>query len=55
LTSTGKLTALKHFKTDVDMVAEGKECGLSFDAFADVEPGDVIKCFERRIKARKLV
>ena len=43
---TGALNALKHLQNDVDSVAEGQECGLSFANFSDIEEGDQIKCLE---------
>lgn len=43
---TGKLNALKHLQDEVDSVASGQECGLSFADFTDIQEGDTIKCFE---------
>jgi translation initiation factor IF-2 len=42
----GKLAALKRFKDDVKEVAEGFECGLSFENYNDVKEKDVIECYE---------
>ena len=41
----GKLSSLKRFKDDVKEVAEGYECGISFDNCNDIKEGDVIECF----------
>jgi translation initiation factor IF-2 len=43
---TGALNALKHMQNDVDTVAQGQECGLSFADFSALEEGDQIKCLE---------
>ena len=41
----GKLNSLKRFKDDAKEVAEGYECGISFDGYNDIKEGDVIECF----------
>ena len=41
----GKLSSLKRFKDDAKEVAEGYECGISFDNYNDIKEGDVIECF----------
>ena len=41
----GKLASLKRFKDDVKEVAQGFECGLSFERFNDVKEGDVVEAF----------
>jgi len=41
----GKLSSLKRFKDDVKEVAEGYECGISFDGYNDIKEGDIIECF----------
>ena len=41
----GKLSSLKRFKDDAKEVAEGYECGVSFDSFNDIKEGDVIECY----------
>ena len=41
----GKLASLKRFKDDVKEVAQGFECGLSFEKFNDIKEGDVIEAF----------
>ncbi|HVY46144.1 MAG TPA: translation initiation factor IF-2, partial [Minicystis sp.] len=43
---TGKLSGLRRFKDDVREVAEGFECGISFENFNDVKEGDIIESFE---------
>ena len=41
----GQLSSLKRFKDDAKEVAEGYECGVSFDSFNDIKEGDVIECY----------
>jgi translation initiation factor IF-2 len=42
----GKLKSLKRFKDEVREVREGFDCGMAFEAYRDIEPGDVIECFD---------
>jgi translation initiation factor IF-2 len=51
---TGKIAALKRFKDDVKEVAEGFECGISLENFADVKERDVLECFEVEEVKQKL-
>ncbi|MCD7740418.1 MAG: translation initiation factor IF-2 [Candidatus Gastranaerophilales bacterium] len=39
----GQIDQLKRFKDDVKEVAQGFECGISFEKFNDVKEGDIIK------------
>lgn len=39
----GAIDQLKRFKDDVKEVAQGFECGISFDKFNDIEIGDIIE------------
>ena len=39
----GQIDQLKRFKDDVKEVAQGFECGISFDKFNDIQEGDIIK------------
>jgi len=41
----GKLNTLKRFKDDVNEVANGQECGMSFENYQDIKPGDLIECY----------
>ncbi|HWW49246.1 MAG TPA: translation initiation factor IF-2 [Xanthobacteraceae bacterium] len=41
----GKLSQLKRFKDDVKEVTSGMECGMSFESYQDMRPGDVIECY----------
>lgn len=40
---SGEIDQLKRFKDDVKEVAQGFECGISFDKFNDIQEGDIIK------------
>jgi translation initiation factor IF-2 len=42
----GKIGGLRRFKDDVGTVAEGMECGIMLDGFADVKEADIIECYE---------
>ncbi len=50
----GTLKTLKRFKDEVKEVQSGQECGMAFEAYDDVRPGDVIEIFEREEVERKL-
>ena len=39
----GSIDQLKRFKDDVKEVAQGFECGISFEKFNDIEVGDIIE------------
>ena len=41
----GKISSLKRFKDDVREVAAGYECGLTFEKFSDLKPGDIVEPF----------
>lgn len=41
----GRIGSLKRFKDDAGEVAEGFECGIAFDGYQDLKPGDVIESF----------
>jgi translation initiation factor IF-2 len=41
----GKLSQLKRFKDDAKEVTAGQECGMSFESYHDMRPGDVIECY----------
>jgi translation initiation factor IF-2 len=50
----GTLKTLKRFKDEVKEVISGQECGMAFENYEDVRPGDVIEIFEREEVVRKL-
>ena len=50
----GKLRALKRFKDDVRDVAEGHECGLSFNGFNDLQENDIVESYRLEKFASKL-
>ncbi len=50
----GTLKTLKRFKDEVKEVQSGQECGMAFENYEDVRPGDVIEIFEREEVERTL-
>ncbi|PQO24714.1 translation initiation factor IF-2 [Rhodobacteraceae bacterium WD3A24] len=50
----GTLKTLKRFKDEVKEVISGQECGMAFDHYEDIRPGDVIEIFEREEVERTL-
>ncbi|MFC3629057.1 translation initiation factor IF-2 [Paracoccus angustae] len=50
----GTLKTLKRFKDEVREVQSGQECGMAFENYDDIRPGDVIEIFEREEVERTL-
>ncbi|WP_315836366.1 translation initiation factor IF-2 [Bradyrhizobium prioriisuperbiae] len=50
----GKLGQLKRFKDDAKEVVSGQECGMSFENYQDMRPGDVIECYRVETIQRSL-
>jgi translation initiation factor IF-2 len=50
----GKLSTLKRFKDEVREVPAGQECGMAFEKYEDMRPGDVIECYRVEEIARTL-
>ena len=50
----GTLKTLKRFKDEVTEVQSGQECGMAFENYEDIRPGDVIEIFEREEVERTL-
>ncbi|WP_343080364.1 translation initiation factor IF-2 [Ostreiculturibacter nitratireducens] len=50
----GTLKTLKRFKDEVKEVQSGQECGMAFENYEDIRPGDIIEIFEREEVERKL-
>ena len=50
----GTLKTLKRFKDEVKEVHSGQECGMAFENYDDIRPGDVIEIFEREEIERSL-
>ncbi|NQZ72956.1 MAG: translation initiation factor IF-2, partial [Dinoroseobacter sp.] len=50
----GTLKTLKRFKDEVKEVQSGQECGMAFENYEDIRPGDVIEIFEREEIERSL-
>ena len=44
----GKLQSLRSGKEEVEQVDEGNECGMSFDDFQTMEPGDRVEAYAAR-------
>ena len=50
----GTLKTLKRFKDEVKEVQSGQECGMAFENYDDIRPGDIIEIFESEEVERKL-
>ena len=50
----GKLSQLKRFKDDAREVVVGQECGMAFEGYQDMRPGDVIECYRVETVQRSL-
>jgi translation initiation factor IF-2 len=50
----GTLKTLKRFKDEVSEVQSGQECGMAFENYEDIRPGDVIEIFTRQEVERSL-
>ncbi|UWR26426.1 translation initiation factor IF-2 [Sulfitobacter sp. S223] len=50
----GTLKTLKRFKDEVPEVQSGQECGMAFENYEDIRPGDVIEIFTREEVERSL-
>ncbi|WP_342640721.1 translation initiation factor IF-2 [Rhodoligotrophos ferricapiens] len=50
----GTLATLKRFKDEVREVVAGQECGMAFEGYQDMRPGDVIECYRVESIARTL-
>ncbi|SDI80464.1 translation initiation factor IF-2 [Aliiruegeria lutimaris] len=50
----GTLKTLKRFKDEVAEVQSGQECGMAFENYDGIRPGDVIEIFEREEVERQL-
>jgi len=50
----GVLKTLRRFKDEVREVQQGYECGMAFENYTDIQPGDRIECYEIEEVARTL-
>ncbi len=50
----GSLKTLKRFKDEVKEVKNGFECGMAFENYEDIKPGDQIEAFELEEVAREI-
>jgi len=50
----GSVSSIRRFKDDVKEVEKGFECGITFENYSDMKPGDVIEAFTQEKIARKL-
>jgi translation initiation factor IF-2 len=44
---SGAIASLKRLTEDVKEVAQGYECGISFENFSDIHEGDIIECYRK--------
>jgi translation initiation factor IF-2 len=49
---TGRIDTLRRVKDDVREVAQGYECGIVVQDWLDVQPGDILECYEMRVVPR---
>ncbi len=49
-----KLNSLRHYKNEVKEVPGGQECGIGFDNYEDIKPGDIIECYVKVEKKQEL-
>jgi translation initiation factor IF-2 len=50
----GRIGSLRRFKDDVREVAAGTECGIGFEHFEEIQPGDLIEAYELEQVLRRL-
>ena len=50
----GQLSTLKRFKDEVKEVPGGQECGMAFENYQDMRPGDIIEAFTVEMIDRSL-
>jgi translation initiation factor IF-2 len=50
----GELESLRRFKDDVKNVQSGTECGIGVKGYSDINAGDQIECYEKKLVERKL-
>lgn len=50
----GEVSSLRRFKDEVKEVRAGTECGLTFENFTEIKPGDHIELFETSERQRTL-
>lgn len=44
---TGRLETLRHLKRDIMEASKGTECGMAFESFDDLHPGDMIQMYQQ--------
>ncbi|MEO0411101.1 MAG: translation initiation factor IF-2 [Pseudomonadota bacterium] len=49
---TGQIGSLRRFKDDVPEVRNGLECGMTFENFADIRPGDEVQVYKESERER---
>lgn len=50
----GKINNLRRFKDDVEEVRNGLECGMTFENFSDIKPGDEVQVYSQEKRERVL-
>lgn len=43
-----KISSLRNFKAEVDMIESGDECGIGLAGFEDFQPDDIIECYVQK-------
>ncbi|MEM7569803.1 MAG: translation initiation factor IF-2 [Pseudomonadota bacterium] len=49
---TGQIGSLRRFKDDVPEVRNGLECGMTFENFSDIRPGDEVQVYREEERER---
>ncbi len=50
----GKLSNLQQNKVNVDEVAQGNECGITFDGETKIKEGDILICYKEEVRKKSL-
>ena len=45
-----KIGSLKQNKENAHLIREGEECGIVFENYDDIKPGDIVDCYETNQK-----
>jgi translation initiation factor IF-2 len=50
-----KVNSLKQNKENAHLIREDEECGIVFEGYDDVKPGDIIDCYELNPKYEGII